>query len=216
MKLDDILQIFVVKDKKFHPLFVQSAENIKKAAEHLVALTKEEDFDHRDSIAKRIKEYENTEDEVTNNIIEELLNSYVTPFDRDDVHDLALALDTVMDLIRDSAKKIAIYQPKGVEPKLIEMAELLVKAGDKFVEMTGLFDNMRKNAPSIDAVCNDVREVEHDADDVYASFMSQLFKEEKDTVELIKKKNIIQALEDTCDSAKVVSDLVRSILVKMS
>ncbi len=216
MKLDDILQIFVVKDKKFHPLFVQSAENIKKAAEHLVALTKEEDFDHRDSIAKRIKEYENTEDEVTNNIIEELLNSYVTPFDRDDVHDLALALDTVMDLIRDSAKKIAIYQPKGVEPKLIEMAELLVKAGDKFVEMTGLFDNMRKNAPAIDAVCNDVREVEHDADDVYASFMSQLFKEEKDTVELIKKKNIIQALEDTCDSAKVVSDLVRSILVKMS
>lgn len=216
MKLDDILQIFVVKDKKFHPLFVQSAENIKKAAEHLVALTKEEDFDHRDSIAKRIKEYENTEDEVTNNIIEELLNSYVTPFDRDDVHDLALALDTVMDLIRDSAKKIAIYQPKGVEPKLIEMAELLVKAGDKFVEMTGLFDNMRKNAPAIDTVCNDVREVEHDADDVYASFMSQLFKEEKDTVELIKKKNIIQALEDTCDSAKVVSDLVRSILVKMS
>lgn len=216
MKLDDILQIFVVKDKKFHPLFVQSAENIKKAAEHLVALTKEEDFDHRDSIAKRIKEYENTEDEVTNNIIEELLNSYVTPFDRDDVHDLALALDTVMDLIRDSAKKIAIYQPKGVEPKLIEMAELLVKAGDKFVEMTGLFDNMRKNAPAIDAVCNDVREVEHDADDVYAFFMSQLFKEEKDTVELIKKKNIIQALEDTCDSAKVVSDLVRSILVKMS
>lgn len=216
MKLDDILQIFVVKDKKFHPLFVQSAENIKKAAEHLVALTKEEDFDHRDSISKRIKEYENTEDEVTNSIIEELLNSYVTPFDRDDVHDLALALDTVMDLIRDSAKKIAIYQPKGVEPKLIEMAELLVKAGDKFVEMTGLFDNMRKNAPAIDAVCNDVREVEHDADDVYASFMSQLFKEEKDTVELIKKKNIIQALEDTCDSAKVVSDLVRSILVKMS
>lgn len=144
MKLDDILQIFVVKDKKFHPLFVQSAENIKKAAEHLVALTKEEDFDHRDSLSKRIKEYENTEDEVTNSIIEELLNSYVTPFDRDDVHDLALALDTVMDLIRDSAKKIAIYQPKGVEPKLIEMAELLVKAGDKFVEMTGLFDNMRR------------------------------------------------------------------------
>ena len=216
MKLDDILQIFVVKDKKFHPLFVQSAENIKKAAEHLVALTREEDFDHRDSLSKRIKEYENTEDEVTNNIIEELLNSYVTPFDRDDVHDLALALDTVMDLIRDSAKKIAIYQPKGVEPKLIEMAELLVKAGDKFVEMTGLFDNMRKNATEIDAICNDVREIEHDADDVYASFMSHLFKEEKDTVELIKKKNIIQALEDTCDSAKVVSDLVRSILVKMS
>ena len=216
MKLDDILQIFVVKDKKFHPLFVQSAENIKKAAEHLVALTKEEDFDHRDSLSKRIKEYENTEDEVTNSIIEELLNSYVTPFDRDDVHDLALALDTVMDLIRDSAKKIAIYQPNGVEPKLIEMAELLVKAGDKFVEMTGLFDNMRKNAAAIDVLCNDVREIEHDADDVYASFMSHLFKEEKDTVELIKKKNIIQALEDTCDSAKVVSDLVRSILVKMS
>ena len=216
MKLDDILQIFVVKEKKFYPLFVKSAENIKIAAEHLVTLTEEEDFDHRDSLSKRIKEYENAEDDVTNNIIEELLNSYVTPFDRDDVHDLALALDTVMDLIRDSAKKIAIYQPKGVEPKLVEMAQMLVKAGDKFIEMTSKFDIMRKNAAEIDAICNEVREIEHDADDIYSSFMSHLFKEEKDTVELIKKKNIIQALEDTCDSAKVVSDLVRSILVKMS
>ena len=216
MKLDDILQIFVVKEKKFYPLFVKSAENIKIAAEHLVTLTEEEDFDHRDSLSKRIKEYENAEGDVTNNIIEELLNSYVTPFDRDDVHDLALALDTVMDLIRDSAKKIAIYQPKGVEPKLVEMAQMLVKAGDKFIEMTSKFDNMRKNAAEIDAICNEVREIEHDADDIYSSFMSHLFKEEKDTVELIKKKNIIQALEDTCDSAKVVSDLLRSILVKMS
>ena len=189
MKLDDILQIFVVKEKKFYPLFVKSAENIKIAAEHLVTLTEEEDFDHRDSLSKRIKEYENAEDDVTNNIIEELLNSYVTPFDRDDVHDLALALDTVMDLIRDSAKKIAIYQPKGVEPKLVEMAQMLVKAGDKFIEMTSKFDNMRKNAAEIDAICNEVREIEHDADDIYSSFMSHLFKEEKDTVELIKKKN---------------------------
>ncbi|MBR5056756.1 MAG: DUF47 family protein, partial [Bacteroidales bacterium] len=193
-----------------------SAENIKIAAEHLVTLTEEEDLEKRESLSKRIKEYENAEDDITTNIIEELLNSYVTPFDRDDVHDLALALDTVMDLIRDSAKKIAIYQPKGVEPKLVEMAGMLVKAGDKFIEMTSKFDNMRKNAAEIDAVCNEVREIEHDADDIYASFMSHLFKEEKDTVELIKKKNIVQALEDTCDSAKVVSDLVRSILVKMS
>lgn len=216
MKLDDILQLFVVKDKKFFPLFVRSAENIKKAAEHLVTLTSEENFDHRESLSNRIKEYENKEDEVTNSIMEELLNSYITPFDRDDVHELALAMDTVMDNIRDTAKKIAIYQPAGVEPKLVEMAGLLVKASDLFVTMTGMFDNLHRNAAAIDAVCNAVREIEHDADDVYSSFMSHLFKEEKDTVELIKKKSIVQALEDTCDSAKVVSDLVRSILVKMS
>ena len=83
-------------------------------------------------------------------------------------------------------------------------------------QMEDNLDNMRKNAAEIDAICNEVREIEHDADDIYSSFMSHLFKEEKDTVELIKKKNIIQALEDTCDSTKVVSDLVRSILVKMS
>ncbi|MBO4570950.1 MAG: DUF47 family protein [Bacteroidales bacterium] len=216
MKLDDILQIFVVKEKKFFPLFVQSAENIKKGAEHLVKLTLEEDFDHRDSLSRRIQEYENEEDEVTTKIMNELLDSYVTPFDRDDVHDLALALDTVMDNIRDSAKKIAIYQPKGVEPKLTEISQLLVDAADKFIEMTSKFDNIRKNSEAIDDICNQVREIEHNTDDIYASFMSHLFKEEKDTVELIKKKNIVQALEDTCDSAKVVSDLVRSILVKMS
>ena len=215
MKLDDILQIFVVKEKKFFPLFVQSAENIKKGAEHLVKLTLEEDFDHRDSLSRRIQEYENEEDEVTTKIMNELLDSYVTPFDRDDVHDLALALDTVMDNIRDSAKKIAIYQPKPSK-KLTEIADYISKAANLVVEATKHFDSVRKDAKTIDKICDEIKEIEHTVDDIYESYMSNLFEYEKDPIELVKKKNIAQALEDTSDVAKVVSSKIRSIVVKNS
>lgn len=216
MKLDKILQLFVVKEKKFFPLFIQSAENIEKAAKLLVRLNNEEDPDHRDMLARRIKECETDGDKITNTIIAELLDSFVTPFDRDDIHDLAQAMDSVLDTIRDAAKKIAIYQPSGIEPKLVEISEYIVKASQRFISITNLFETMRDSYNEIDKLCNEVKEIEHIVDDIYSSFMSSLFKNEKDAVELVKKKSIVQALEDTCDAAKAVTDVVRSILVKAS
>lgn len=216
MKLDKFLQLFVVKEKKFFPLFIQSAENIEKAAKLLVRLCSEEDPDHRDILARRIKECETDGDKITNTIIAELLDSFVTPFDRDDIHNLAQSLDTVLDYMRDAAKKISIYQPAGVEPKIIEMAEYLVKASQRFISITNLFETVRKDYSRIDTLCNEVKEIEHIADDLYSTFMSSLFKNEKDAIELIKKKSIVQAIEDTCDAAKAVTDVVRSIIVKAS
>lgn len=216
MLLDKFLQLFVVKEKKFFPLFIQSAENIEKAAKLLVRLNNEEDPDHRDMLARRIKECETDGDKITNTIIAELLDSFVTPFDRDDIHDLAQAMDSVLDTIRDAAKKISIYQPSGVEPKLVEISEYIVKASQRFIAITKLFETMRSSYNEIDKLCNEVKEIEHIADDIYSSFMSSLFKNEKDAVELVKKKSIVQALEDTCDAAKAVTDVVRSILVKAS
>lgn len=216
MLLDKFLQLFVVKERKFFPLFIQSAENIEKAAQLLVRLNNEEDPDHRNMLARRIKECETDGDQITNAIVNELINSFVTPFDRDDIHDLAQAMDSVLDTIRDAAKKIDIYQPSGVEPKLIEISEYIVKASQRFIAITKLFETMRTDYKQIDKLCNEVKEIEHIADDIYSSFMSSLFKNEKDAVELIKKKSIVQALEDTCDAAKAVTDVVRSILVKVS
>ena len=81
MKLDNILQLFVVKEKKFFPLFSDSAKNILKAADLLLQQAKEEDHDKRIVFAHRIKECETAGDTITDKIIDELLDSYVTPFD---------------------------------------------------------------------------------------------------------------------------------------
>lgn len=216
MNFDHFLQLFVVKEKSFFPLFVQSAENIQKAAQLLLEQTKESDPDKRRILAHRIKEHETAGDEITDKIIDVLMDAYVTPFDRDDIHELADIMDTFLDNIRDASKKIAIYQPKDPSRKLIEIAEYICKAAGKMVEITGHFDTLRKDAKLLDQLCDDIKEIEHTVDDIYESYMSTLFEKEANAIELVKKKNIAQALEDTSDVAKAVSTSMRSIVVKNS
>ena len=215
MNFDHFLQLFVVKEKSFFPLFVQSAENISSAAALLFQQTQESDPDERRVLSHRIKERETEGDNITHQIVDVLMNAYITPFDRDDIHDLAEGMDGFLDSIRDSSKKISIYQPKQSK-KLSEIAEYISKAANLMVDATRHFDSLRKDAKEIDKICDEIKEIEHIVDDIYESYMSNLFEFEKDPIELVKKKNIAQALEDTSDVAKAVSSKIRSIVVKNS
>lgn len=216
MNIDHFLQLFVVKDKNFFPLFEQSAENIKKASELLVIQVGEPDPDERRMLAHRIKEYETEGDSINNKIIQVLIDSYLTPFDRDDIHDLADIMDSFLDSMRDCSKKISIYQPKDPSKKLIEIAKYIDKAAGLIVEITKKFYTMRKDAKEIDQLCDEIREIEHSVDDIFESYMMNLFEKEKDPIELVRKEHIAQALEDTSDIAKAVSSKVRSIVVQNS
>lgn len=216
MSLDKILQLFVVKEKRFFPLFISSAENIVKASSLLVDLAKEDDPDERHLLSHRIKECETAGDQITDKIVDELMNAYVTPFDRDDIHALAEDLDTFLDTIRDAAKKIAIYQPKKSSHKLIEISEYILKDAELLLALTQRFEGMRDDIKEIDDLCDRIKENEHIVDDIYESYMSTLFAKEPNAVELVKKKNIAQALEDVSDVGKSVSNTIRSIAVKLS
>ena len=215
MKIDKILQFFVVKERKFFPLFVQSAENIVKASELLVQITEEEDTDKRRILSHLVKECETAGDRITDKIIDELLDAYVTPFDRDDVHGLAEDMDTFLDHIRDAAKKIAIYQPKTKGTPLVDLAKYIQKDAAEILEMTRSFDKMRDEVKWFDERCDQIKEYEHICDDIYESYMSHLFDGSVDAIELLRQKNVLQALEDTSDSGKRLSGTVRSIVVKM-
>lgn len=215
MKLDKFLQLFVVKEKRFFPLFSRSAENISKAAVLLLAQVNESDPDQRRMYAHRIKECETLGDQITDKIIDELIDAYVTPFDRDDIHVLAEDMDSYLDCIRDCSKKIAIYQPKETSRKMIGIAQYIVKDAEILVELTSHFPRMRDDVKVLDELCDRIKENEHIVDDIYESYMSNLFEMEKDAIELVKKKNVIQALEDASDIAKSLSNTIRSIVVKM-
>ena len=214
MTFNDILQLFVTKDKRFFPLFINSAENIVKAATMLVNLTHEDDPEERKIIAHRIKECETAGDKITDNIINELIDAFVTPFDRNEIHDLAEDMDSLLDCIRDSSKKIVIYQPKTNSKKIAEIAEYILKDAEIVLDIVGRLENLRKQTKELDKLCDDIKDIEHTVDDLYESYMSNLFACEKDAIELVKKKNIIQAFEDTSDCAKRLSSTIRSIVVK--
>lgn len=216
MNLDHFLQLFVVKEKSFFPLFVQMAEACKKASELLVKQAATADPDDRRMLAHRIKEYETEGDNIHAKITQVLIDAYLTPFDRDDIHELAETMDSFLDCMRDSSKLVAIYQPKEPSRKLINIAEYIDKAAGIMIEITKRFDTIRKDSKVIAAYCDDIKEIEHTVDDIFESYMSNLFAHEPDAKELIKKKNIAQALENTSDVAKVVSSKVRGIVVKNS
>ncbi len=216
MNLDHFLQLFVVKEKSFFPLFVQAAENIKKASELLVQQVAASDPDERRILAHRIKEHETEGDTIHSKITSVLIDAYLTPFDRDDIHELAEVMDSFLDSMRDASKKIAIYQPKEPSHKLIQIAEYIDKDADLLIQITTRFDTMRKDAKILAGLCDSIKEIEHTVDDIFESYMSNLFEKEPDPIELVKKKNIAQALEDTSDVAKNVSSKIRGIVVKNS
>ncbi|MBQ7222072.1 MAG: DUF47 domain-containing protein [Bacteroidales bacterium] len=216
MKLDKFLQLFVVKEKRFFPLFIKQAEVTVKAATYLVEITQETDNDSRKVLAHRVKECETAGDTITDKILEELLKAFVTPFDREDIHQLASTMDAFLDIINDSAKKIAIYQPVKTDQKLIQIANYILEDTQLVKEATLHFENFRKNTAKVSELCDRIKEIEHVVDDIYESYMNYIFNNEKDVAELIKGKNIVQALEDTTDQAKDLSEDIRSIIVKMS
>ena len=109
MKIDRFLQLFVVKEKKFYPLYIEQAANIEAAAKLLVELLQEQDPEKQKALYK------------------DLNKTFVTPFDREDINLLSGRMDTFLDFIHDAAKRMLMYRPKSVNQLLIAMGQCIVE-----------------------------------------------------------------------------------------
>lgn len=216
MSLDKFLQKFVAKEHKFYPLFIKLSDYIVEAAVILHEEVSETDENKRKEFSIKIKEYETAGDKVTATLFDELYKAVITPFDREDVHQFASNLDTFLDFLDDCATKIALYQPKGYDKKLVEISGAILEDARCTAQITANLEKIRDRVERIDSICDRMKEIEHLVDDMYEEYVAHIFKDEKDPIELIKKKNIVQILEDTTDHAKHLSETVRSIIVKMS
>jgi predicted phosphate transport protein (TIGR00153 family) len=212
MKFSQIFQIFVPKDRKFFPLFVEAAENLVNTAAEFKELVKSSNDELNDRIVS-VRAFEKKGDQLTHNIYEELNNTFITPFDRDDVHRLANSIDNVLDQINSASQKISRYQPKMPVDAFIAFADLIYQASMEIRNAMMEINNLR-DPELIMQACVKLNELENSGDDVFDAFISKLFREEKDAVELIKQKEIIQALEKATDAAEDVADILKSIMVK--
>lgn len=216
MKIDRFLQLFVVKEKKFYPLYIEQAANIEAAAKLLAELLLEHDYDKQKSLYKDVKEYEHSGDMITAKLYEELNKTFVTPFDREDINLLGSRMDTFLDFIHDAAKRMVMYRPKSVNQLLIAMGQCIVEDARILTEIMAELDQIQKKPQDINEKCMRIKKIEHDVDDMYEQFMSDVFANEKDAIELVKLKNIGQVLEDATDRAKDVGDIVRGIIIKFA
>jgi predicted phosphate transport protein (TIGR00153 family) len=214
MKLDRFFQLFVVKERKFFPLYIAQANNILTGAQTLLKLVKESDSDQKRVYFKEIKQIESKGDQITLQIYNELRATFVTPFDREDVNTLASKMDTFLDFIHDSARRIILYQPQKIDKHLIDIAEYIAEDAVILCGVMEELAQMRKKVKFLMQKCARIKEIEHIIDDIYESYLINVFENEKDAIELVKSKNIVQSLEDTTDRAKDISDTIKTILLK--
>jgi uncharacterized protein Yka (UPF0111/DUF47 family) len=190
------------------------AEVAVEASDLLIECTKTEVHEQHASYYKKIKDWERQGDILSHKIFDDLNLSFITPFDREDIHQLAMHMDDVIDGINSSAKRIALYKPKILPESAVQLAMLIKEDAVSLSRITDELDSIKSNAEVVKAYCKELHDIENRADDVYDFFVMKLFEEEKDSRELIKLKEILYEMEKTTDMAEYVGKIVRTIIVK--
>jgi predicted phosphate transport protein (TIGR00153 family) len=213
MSLNSIFQYFVPKDKNFFPLFEQSSSNLIVMAEALKKAVNLKNPEDRLVYFKEIESLEHVGDEITHQIYLELSKNFITPFDREDIHQLATAIDDVADYIHGSANRMLLYQVDNITEPIQKLADLILQACtdlDKAIRELRNLKNIRAIADS----CVRINSIENQADYVFDRAVGDLFAHEKDAVQLIKYKEVLAALETATDMCEDAANVLESILVK--
>ncbi|MDB5017784.1 MAG: phosphate transport regulator [Mucilaginibacter sp.] len=214
MSLNSIFQYFVPKDKKvFFPLFEQAASNVVAMATILVETVNSNSATTREELFKQIDKLENKGDEITHQVYLELGKNFITPFDREDIHSLASAIDDVADYIQGAANRMSLYRIDDFNEHIRKLSDLTLQASidlEKAVRELKDLKNVRNIADS----CIRINSVENQADYVFDRAVADLFLYEKDAIRLIKYKEIYSALETATDMCEDAANVMESILVK--
>ena len=212
MRFDNLLQILLPQDKKFFDLFEQSAKNLKAAGELLMMLP-EATPSQREVMLQQMAELEHKGDEITHSIFAELSATFVTPFDREDIHVFASAMDDILDYIHGCSKRFVLYKVNVCPAQMTDLIVILQKSINELVNAVPLLRDLQKTV-ELKSILEIVNRYENDADDVFESAIADLFDNEKDAIRLIKLKELYVALETATDKCEDVANIMETILIK--
>ncbi len=201
------------REGRFFEHFVDLAELILQASHELAELMK--NFDDVERRAYNIETIEKNGDKITHAAVELLHKTFITPIDRDDIHQLITNMDDILDLIEDSAQSVFLYDIRAVTPEAKKLADICVACAEQVKSAVGMLSNM-ENARAIMAVCGEIDKLESEADHVMRSAMAKLFRDEPDTRQLIKLRAIYELLEEITDRCEDVANIIEGIVLENS
>lgn len=213
MGLNSIMKIFMPKDKVFYSLFEQVAVTVAEMGKLMKDVVTEPDFDKRAALIAQIEDMEHVNDDYTHKIFTELGRNFITPFDREDIHYLATALDDIADYIFASAKKINFYKVNPNDQGIQKMADLIEQGAEQIKIAVFELRNMRNMRQITDALVK-VNSIENQADDIFDMSIDRLFETEPDAKEVIKKREIYQVMEIVTDKCEDAGNVIESIIIK--
>jgi len=212
MGLSSIVKFLLPRDDKFLNYFEQAADNLKKAGDLYVSLSKVNSRAELIALRDEIKRLEHIGDELTHKIFEELNLSFITPFDREDIYELTKGIDDVLDLIDHVADLLLLYQIDKVETDSALLLSVVSRAIVEIHQSIRMLRHMDYDALREHIVR--VHEMENEGDRLYRLFMGKLFAEQKDAIILLKYNSLYNEMEHCIDKCEDLMNSIESIMLK--
>ena len=208
---------FMPQEGKFFDLFNAHAEQVLLGSQALVDLLAvlNDSEDNASSHCDLIDTIENRADGITHETMRQLHKSFITPLDREEIHQLITRLDDILDLIQDVAHTVRLYDVKRITAEAISLGNLCLSCCERVRAAVVLLPSM-DNGPQILSICREIDKLESAADREMRGAMSRLFREEPDVRELIKFKAIYELLETVTDRCEDVANIIEGIVLENS
>jgi uncharacterized protein len=198
----------IPREEGFHDLFEKAAANLAETALMLQKLLT--DFHDPEAAHAEIVQREHEGDEITHQIMRALNTTFVTPFDREDIHELASGIDDVLDLIDAVSDLLVLHRIEQPLPEMLQQAEILTRATDQcYQAMAGL-----RSFSGLDQYWVEINRLENEGDRVYRKTVARLFSGDYKAMDVLKWKDLVDQLEGAIDGCEDVANTLESIVLK--
>ena len=201
------------REGNFFELFNAHAERISEGSRELAAMIT--NFSELETRAQRIGEAERAADKITHEAITLLHKTFITPFDREQIHQLISKMDDILDLVKAVAECVVLYDIRKVTPEAQQLAEICLMSCERVKAAVQLLTNL-KQTEAILKTCQEIDRLESDADRVMRTGISKLFRDEPDLKQLIKLRSIYELLESITDRCEDVANVIEGIVLENS
>ncbi|MGD1211805.1 MAG: DUF47 family protein [Candidatus Acidiferrales bacterium] len=192
----------------FFRMFTEQAENVQAGAQAMVDMLG--NYGDPAAGANRVEAYEHAGDVITHDIMKKLNQTFITPFDREDIHELASRIDDVIDLVDAAATRLIIYRVETIRPGVLELATTVRDATAQIVAAVRVLEE----EDHILDHCIEINRLENVADRQCRELIARLFEQERDPVQIIKWKEIIETLEFAADKCEDVANVIETVTLK--
>jgi len=199
------------KEEIFFDYFDELAEKIEEGSNLFLEMAQTRDYS--DVTVAKLKEIEHEADNITHKTYERMHKTFLMPIDREDIYALVNNMDSIIDFIESTAILISLYKVKKPSDEIIKQAQILNETIRKGKSIIHALRDM-KNSKKILADCVEIHSLENAGDIVLRTVMTNLFESEKDAIELVKRKDIIEHLEEAINACEKVSNTVEGIVLK--
>ena len=201
------------RSDNYFVLFNQLADCAVRGSKVLAVMTTVRDVEQFDEHFAELRKIESEADEYTKEILLSLHKTFITPFDRREIRELAMALDDIIDYMEDIPQSAKIYGHTSFTPEMVALSQILLRASEKVRDAVNMLSDM-KNAERILRTCEEISIVEGEADHVMRAGMHRLFAEESDARTLIRSKELYDIFEEAVDSCEDVADVIHGVVLE--